>query len=132
MYLVHARLQAPLGGALPPDTRSLVWAQACLDEGLEHVVVHPCALPDPVIGLYVRAENLAAAELKAQGLCGRVLSCEEFAGWSLVRAEAPMVAVHYESLLSRSGRVAGPVDGSVQGRLRPDGNPFTPPDQRRK
>ncbi|MFD0122579.1 hypothetical protein [Streptomyces virginiae] len=132
MYLVHAHLQAPPGGALPPDTPSLVWAQAYLDEGLEHVVAHPCALPHPVLGFYVRAENLTAAELKAHELCRRLLDRVEFAGWSLVRAEAPMVALFYESLLSRSGNAAGAVDGTVRGPLRPEEPPSSPPDGRRK
>ncbi|WP_330331872.1 hypothetical protein OHS33_20555 [Streptomyces sp. NBC_00536] len=132
MYLVHARLQGPPGVALPLEARSLVRAQAVEDDALEHVVAHPRALPHPVIGLYVRADNLAAAESRAARLCRRVLEREEFSGWSLVLAEAPMVALFYESLLTGSGLAAGPLDGMGQGPLRPAGSSSTPSDQRRE
>ncbi|WP_407838166.1 hypothetical protein ACE1OC_20070 [Streptomyces sp. DSM 116496] len=101
-------------------------------DGLEHVAAHPRALPHPVVGLFLRAESLMEAESNAAVLCRRVLECAEFTGWSLVLAQAPMVAPFYESLLSASAPQAGWLDGTGQGHLRPAGSPSTPPDQRRE
>ncbi|MFF1414161.1 hypothetical protein ACFVX6_30955 [Streptomyces sp. NPDC058289] len=132
MYLVHARLQGPPGVVLPPQATSLVRALAREDDGLEHVSAHPRALPHPVVGLFLQAESLEEAESNAAGLCRRVLECAEFTGWSLVLAQAPMVAPFYESLLTGSAPQAGWLDGTGQGHLRPGESPSTPPDQRRK
>lgn len=133
MYLVHALVQARPGAALPADTRSLVLAHAREEDGVEHVSVHPHALPHPVLGLYVQARNLADAESRATALCRRVLTnCPEFDGWSLLSAQAPLVAPFYEALLSSSVPEVPWVDRFVQGRFGPPENPSTPPDQRRK
>ncbi|MFD9791970.1 hypothetical protein ACFWXK_13570 [Streptomyces sp. NPDC059070] len=132
MYLVHARLRGPLGARLPGDTRSLVRAQAHEGGGIEHVAVHANASPDPVLGLYVRADSLADAEERAAEVCLRVLSRPEFGGWSLLSAQVPLVAPFYEALLSASGPARPGEDGSGHGRLGPPENPSTGPDQRRK
>lgn len=133
MYLVHARLHGPPCVSLPSETRSLVRARVSGEDGIEHVAVHPHALPHPVIGLYVRAESLAVAEAQATRVCRRLLrDCAEFAGWSLLVAQAPLVAPFYESLLSASGPVAPMVDAMVQGRFGPAENSSHPSDQRRK
>ncbi|GAA0380410.1 hypothetical protein [Streptomyces blastmyceticus] len=137
MYLVHARLQGPPGASLPLETRSLVRSQIRDGDGVEHVTVHPHALPHPVVGLYVRADSLAAAETRVARLCRLLLGCAGFDGWSLPAVEAPMVVPFYESLLSDPG-TAGPgtadpaVDGCVQGHFGPAENPSTPSDQQRK
>ncbi|MFD5144363.1 hypothetical protein [Streptomyces sp. NPDC058401] len=132
MYLVHARFQGPPGVVLPPRAASVVCALAHEGDGIEHVVAHPRALPHPIVGLYVRAGSLAQAESNAAGLCRRVLEHEEFAGWALLLAQAPMVAPFYESLVALSVPPAGSVDGTGQGHLRPGESPSTPPDQRRE
>ncbi|MFJ9344355.1 hypothetical protein ACIRP0_34505 [Streptomyces sp. NPDC101733] len=133
MYLVHARLRAPLGVPLPPETRSLVRSGVREEDGIEHVAVHPHASPHPVIGLYVRVESLAAAEARAARVCRRVLrECAEFTGWSLVVADAPLVAPFYESLLSASGPAQPPVDPLGQGRFGPAEGPSHCSDQRRE
>ncbi|MGW6704374.1 hypothetical protein ACWGDE_05720 [Streptomyces sp. NPDC054956] len=103
------------------------------DDGVEHVAVHADAQPHPVIGLYLQAVSLAAAEARAAQVCRRVLDgCAEFDGWSLLVPEVPMVAPFYEALVSASGPVRPAVDGTVQGRFGPAESPSTPSDQRRE
>ncbi|MFC0844281.1 MULTISPECIES: hypothetical protein [Streptomyces] len=132
MYLVHASLRGPLDSRLPDEARSLVRSQARDEDGIEHVAVHPDAHPHPVIGLYVRADGLAAAEERAAEVCRRALRCPEFGGWWLLGARVPMVAPFYESLLSASGPAGAAADGSGHGPLGPPENPSAPSDQRRK
>ncbi|MFJ8308070.1 MULTISPECIES: hypothetical protein [unclassified Streptomyces] len=112
MYLVHARLLGPPGVRLPSCAVELVNAEARPQDGLEHVAVHPDAQPYPVIGLYVRAENLDAAETRAFGVCRRVLNDGVFGGWSLLTARVPMVDSFYEAMLSASGTEASDADGT--------------------
>ncbi|GAA3071784.1 hypothetical protein GCM10017562_43960 [Streptomyces roseofulvus] len=98
MYLIHASLRA-LGGAstLPPDTRALVLGQVLPGERVEHVAVHADALPHPVIGLYLLSERLQDAEATARAVCLRaLLNCPELSGWTLLRAQAPLLAPFFE------------------------------------
>ncbi|MEU9047758.1 MULTISPECIES: hypothetical protein [unclassified Kitasatospora] len=102
MYLVHAALQpVPPGRPLPGDARELLWAAVRPEDRVEHVVVHPDAVPDPVLGVYVLAESLASAEHRASEFCRRALvAVPEFAGWKAMKAAAPLVTPFYERLLS--------------------------------
>ncbi len=111
MYLVHARLLGPPGSPLPAAAREVVNAQARPQDGLEHTAVHPDAWPHPVIGLYVRAVNLASAEARAFALVRRALEGRVFDGWSLVDAHVPLVGPFYDALTS----------APASGALEPDG-----------
>ncbi|MFE6223899.1 hypothetical protein [Streptomyces sp. NPDC057854] len=94
MYLIHASLRA-LGGAatLPSDTRALVLGQVLPGERVEHVAVHADALPHPVLGLYVLSGRLQDAEATARAVCRRaLLNCPQLDGWTLLRAQAPLLA----------------------------------------
>ncbi|NML50201.1 hypothetical protein HHL19_11060 [Streptomyces sp. R302] len=137
MYLVHARMAAPGGGAtaLPSRARvrALVLGRARPEERVEHVAVHPHALPHPVLGFYVLADRLAEAEATARAVCRRVLrDCPEFDGWSLLEAEVPLMAPLLERELSLSGPGPRVLDGKVQGPFGPPGTPSGGSDQRRK
>ncbi|ANZ13862.1 hypothetical protein SNOUR_02710 [Streptomyces noursei ATCC 11455] len=132
MYLIHAHLQGPPGASLPLETRSLVRSQTHDGDGVEHVTVHPDAVPHPVVGLYVRADSLAAAESRAARLCRLLLGCARFDGWSLPVVEAPLVAPFYASRWSDWGPAGPAVDGCGQGHFGPAENPSTPSDQQRK
>ncbi|WP_309053180.1 hypothetical protein [Streptomyces sp.] len=95
MYLVHAHLRPPAqGGELPSDVRALVHGCARPGEGVEHVSVHGDVPSAPVLGLFLLAESLARAEASAAAVCGRLLeSRPELSGWTLLRAEAPLIVI---------------------------------------
>ncbi|MFH9132905.1 hypothetical protein [Streptomyces sp. NPDC017524] len=93
MYLIHARLKAPPGGCLPSDAGRRALALSRPGERIEHATAHPNAEPDPIIGIFVVAESLLAAEALAAELCHRLLDTHAgLAGWGLRRAEAPLLA----------------------------------------
>ncbi|MFD5461596.1 hypothetical protein ACFWIQ_02050 [Kitasatospora sp. NPDC127059] len=106
MYLVHVALQpGSPGRPLPHDARELLLAAIRPEDRVEHVVVHPYATPDPVLGLYLLADSLTSAERRASAFCRRALATvPPFAGWRAMTAAAPLVAPFYERLLSGSGR----------------------------
>ncbi|MFJ3727792.1 hypothetical protein ACIPYQ_35210 [Streptomyces sp. NPDC090045] len=95
MYLVHARLRPPpQGGELPPDLRAFIYECARPEEGVEHVSVHGDASSAPVLGLFLLADSLARAEANAAAVCARLLEIHpELPGWTLVRAEAPLLVI---------------------------------------
>ncbi|MET8623679.1 hypothetical protein ABZW30_07970 [Kitasatospora sp. NPDC004669] len=106
MYLVHAALR-PLspGLRLSLDARELLLAAIRPEDRVEHLVVHPDALPNPVLGVYLLADSLAEAESRTDAFCRRALTAvPRLAGWSAARVAAPLVTPFYERLLSSSGR----------------------------
>jgi hypothetical protein len=74
MYLIHAYLRMGEGTALAADTAALITGFAETGDRLEHVVVHPYAQPGPVLGLFLRAANVEAAEKAAAALCRRAFA----------------------------------------------------------
>ncbi|MFJ4851108.1 MULTISPECIES: hypothetical protein [unclassified Streptomyces] len=101
MYLVHARLRAPQQAVLPADMAAWMRAHTQTRDRVEHIVAHPAAQPYPVLGLYLLADRLEHAEVRAAEVCRRVLRARaELAGWDLVDARAPMIAPFYEVLLA--------------------------------
>ncbi|MFJ9692631.1 hypothetical protein [Kitasatospora sp. NPDC101183] len=115
MYLVHAVLRRPAaGGDLPESTALLL---RTLAESVEHVAVHRDVRPDAVVGIYLLADSLAAAEQQAAELCRRaVKELPELCGWTVGRVGVPLVAPFYERLLSGSG---------LPGRIGPGTFPST-------
>jgi hypothetical protein len=92
MYLVHVRLRGALGRALPEQTGSWVRAAAGLDDGVEHVSVHRNARPDPVLGVYVIADFLEAAERVAAAVCARALRLRpELRAWAVLEGRVPLL-----------------------------------------
>ncbi|WP_224284807.1 hypothetical protein [Streptomyces sp. LS1784] len=133
MYLVHTVLRpdAP-SRALPVDARGILLAAVLPGDRVEHLVVHPDALPDPVLGVYLVADSLAEAEGRAAAFCRRALAAvPAFAGWSAAGTAAPLVAPFYEHMLSDeagSAEPAGPVgppDCTDPGRNGPGAFPST-------
>ncbi|KPI14732.1 hypothetical protein [Streptomyces sp. NPDC086989] len=119
MYLVHAGLRAPAaGGLLPPRIGELLLSLAGSRDAVEHVTPHPYAQPDPVLGVFVLAENLDEAEQRTESLCRRALdTLPELGGWSLTRVGVPLIAPYFErALLSPSGLAGrngpGPIPSS--------------------
>ncbi|MBJ7906139.1 hypothetical protein IF655_22875 [Streptomyces sp. DSM 110735] len=114
MYLVHARLCPPERGMpLSPMAPGLLRAAARPEDCLEHVSLHPGAEPCPVAGLWLRVLSLREAERTAAALCLRALAtAPEFAGWSLLRAEVPLLAPSGHSLFWPGD---APSEGSDQG-----------------
>ncbi|MBD0710402.1 MULTISPECIES: hypothetical protein [unclassified Streptomyces] len=102
MYLVHVTLQPGSPGLfLPRDTRELLWAAAHPEDRIEHVVVHPDAVPAPMLGVYVLADSLASAERQTFAFCRRALeAAPQLALWTAGAAAASFVALFYERLLS--------------------------------
>ncbi|MFE9400650.1 hypothetical protein ACFYNY_02610 [Streptomyces sp. NPDC006530] len=115
MYLVHARLLGPPGTPMPAAARELVNVKARPRDGLEHVTVHADARPHPVIGLYVRAADLASAEARAFALVRRTLATGVFDGWSLLDAHVPLVGPFYDALAT------APATAPALGAFEPDG-----------
>ncbi|WP_327734191.1 hypothetical protein OG749_10140 [Streptomyces nojiriensis] len=95
MYLIHAHLEPPAQGGEPPsDLRALVYGCARPEEGVEHVSVHGHAPSEPVPGLFLLADSQARAETNAAAVCTRLLeSRPELLGWTLLRAEAPLLVI---------------------------------------
>jgi hypothetical protein len=102
MYLVHAALQpVSPGRSLPLDARELLLATVHPEDRVEHLVLHPDAVPDPVLGIYLLADSLAGAERRTAAFCRRALAVvPQFAGWKAERVAAPLVVPFYERLLS--------------------------------
>ncbi|MCX5198630.1 hypothetical protein OOK31_32895 [Streptomyces sp. NBC_00249] len=111
MYLIHAGLRAPSGGGQLPVRAAesmLALAETDVNTPVEHVSAHAHALPDPVVGVYVLAENLEAAERAAEVLCRRAVEeVRALRGWTVTRVGAPLVAPYYEHLLKTSSGLAG-------------------------
>ncbi|WP_344459830.1 hypothetical protein [Kitasatospora kazusensis] len=105
MYLIHARLRPPIPGRpLPGRLAALLWAMSVPEDRIEHIAVHPKAVPYPTLGLYLQADRLGEAEERAAQLCGRwVTGISLLQGWQPVDAQAPLVVPFYEQLLSSSG-----------------------------
>ncbi|MGW1889938.1 hypothetical protein ACWCP6_06665 [Streptomyces sp. NPDC002004] len=100
MYLVHVHLAShPRGDILPgrPTVAAIAGCGAGVD-GFEHVSVHTEAGPAPVIGMYLRASSLEAAEAAAETLWWRSCTAHPWLyAWEFRRAEVPL-------LLSESSR----------------------------
>ncbi|MEW1910825.1 hypothetical protein AB0442_20625 [Kitasatospora sp. NPDC085895] len=93
MYLVHAKFLPVPHATFPDDIGELVARGAGPDEAVEHVSVHADAAGGPVLGLYVLASSLVAAERTAAAVCRRAIeSVPALRGWSLVRSEVPLIA----------------------------------------
>ncbi|MGW2378220.1 hypothetical protein [Kitasatospora sp. NPDC001683] len=106
MYLVHAALRpVSPGRPLPLDARELLLAAVRPEDRVEHLVVHPDAVPDPVLGVYLVAGSLTEAESRTAAFCRRVLAAvPQLAGWKAAGVAAPLVVPFYERLLSAPGR----------------------------
>lgn len=92
MYLVHARLRAPVGRGAPPDLAELVRAHAAEADALEHVSVHQTAPDEVTVGVFSLAESLLEAEGRAAGLVGRAVAAEpELDGFAVLSVGATLV-----------------------------------------
>ena len=92
MYLVHVRLRSPRDRALPEQTGAWVREAAGRDDGVEHVSVHRHARPDPVLGVYVMADFLEAAEKVAAAVCVRALRLRpELRAWAVLDGQVPLL-----------------------------------------
>ncbi|MFJ6842894.1 hypothetical protein ACIQRE_09505 [Streptomyces griseoluteus] len=94
MYLVHAHFRAHVPLAVPSvQFAELVLAQVRASGGVEHASAH---FPPPhalVIGFWLSAGTLREAETRTRNLCERALeTVGELSGWTLLRAEAPLLA----------------------------------------
>ena len=91
-YLVHMHL-APRGPGviLPAHTASAIVC-AANHPGVLHVVAHPLAQPQPIVGLYIREETLDQAEASARHIWQHAVAAQPWLGhWQLVRAEVPLI-----------------------------------------
>ncbi|WP_405550574.1 hypothetical protein [Streptomyces sp. NBC_01171] len=95
MYLVHVHVQPPVHGVLlPSGTADAVAACGRDVNGVEHVVVHADTHPHPVIGVYISAATLQAAEETAVTLWRRTLDDHHWLhSWTLLRAEVPLIPI---------------------------------------
>ncbi|MCP3759638.1 hypothetical protein [Streptomyces sp. TBY4] len=92
MYLIHLHFSPPPeGGDLPSGVEEVLYeVQPAIDLAVRHVREDGA----PVLGLYVRAPDLHAAELWAavawRAVTRRIAGA---AGWTLRKAEAPLLIV---------------------------------------
>ncbi|QBJ88868.1 hypothetical protein D0Z67_00020 [Streptomyces seoulensis] len=95
MYLVHVHVQPPVHGVLlPSGTADAVAACGRDVTGVEHVVVHADTHPHPVIGVYISAATLKAAEETAVTLWHHTLLHHHWLHpWTLLRAEVPLIPI---------------------------------------
>ncbi|MBT2447837.1 hypothetical protein J7F03_12280 [Streptomyces sp. ISL-43] len=95
MYLVHVYLSShPAGELLPGHTASVMTAVAEGRAEVVHVAVHADTAADPVIGVYLRAASLHAAEASTRALWSAARAAHPWLdGWQLLRAEVPMLPV---------------------------------------
>ncbi|MFB7370619.1 hypothetical protein ACFC0D_12355 [Streptomyces sp. NPDC056222] len=99
MYLIHAHLEPPPGTGIPEDTDVRVCALGRPEERVRHGSLHADARPHPVLGLFVAAPSLAAAESVAREVCERAIGLDPaLRGVRLLRCEAPLVTPYYEGL----------------------------------
>ncbi|GGV79692.1 MULTISPECIES: hypothetical protein [Streptomyces] len=74
MYLVHVRLKGPGRTTGRTDLATIVTSCAGNADGLEHVTVHPGPCGDVTLGLFLLANDLAAAEQSAARVAGQAVS----------------------------------------------------------
>ncbi|CAM5463979.1 hypothetical protein [Streptomyces abikoensis] len=118
MYLVHAHLAPPPGTGIPQGIAARVHAARKPEEGIQHVTLHSGARPHPVLGLFVSAPSLAAAEYAARAVCLRALADDEVPpGIGLARCEAPLLTPYYELLLAPPAPAPAGVDAICKGRF---------------
>jgi hypothetical protein len=115
MYLVHALLR-PSGHPVPAGFAAFVSDCAEPDDQLDHAELHPDAEGGPVLGLFVTAPSMAAAEGTARALVERALKRHPALDEGvLVRCEVPFTPPFYEWLAvlpDEGGRL-------MPGRFRP-------------
>ncbi|MGW7137818.1 hypothetical protein [Streptomyces xanthophaeus] len=120
MYLVHVRLHAPDHTRFPPDAAQMFLGCAHDGEGAEHVSTHTDGPEGPVVGFYLTARSLAAAEHTAVVVCRRALHLHPaLAGLSVRDSGAVLVPEYWDGLLRSVGRDMQLQDPST-------GNPFHP------
>ncbi|MBG0852323.1 hypothetical protein I2W78_10890 [Streptomyces spinoverrucosus] len=93
MFLVHLTFEPPPAGSpLPADIAFLISSCATRAEALEHITVHAAARPCPVVGLFLRCPDLAAAEAAADRLWRRTVDrYPQLGACRLRRAEVPLL-----------------------------------------
>lgn len=93
MYLVHVHLWPhPCGDELPASTATALADCGSDVEGFEHVSLHRENESGPVVGVYLRASSLEAAESTAESLWWRACTAHSWLyGWKFRRAEVPLM-----------------------------------------
>jgi hypothetical protein len=100
MHLVHVELRRTGHALLPPGVARLVLGLCGPDEPIEHVAVHGDTGGDPVLGLFVLAPSVAAAERLAAAACRRALATlPEPAGFMVGRCGVRLVPQFYDQQL---------------------------------
>jgi hypothetical protein len=112
VFLIHLTFESPVDGApLPGDIARLIRSGATAEDGLEHVAVHVSARPFPVLGVFLRSPDMAAAEAAAERLWWRATAHHPWLGaWRLRRAEAPLLhpeAIYPEGMPPENGDEPG-------------------------
>lgn len=103
MYLVHAQLLRAGDAVLPEHAAWLISDCSSPDDGIEYVVIHSDTEPGPLVGMFVLAPQVEAAERTAATVCQRALdTLSELAGFTLQRCAARLVPCYYDQQ-SRNG-----------------------------
>ncbi|MER5883782.1 hypothetical protein ABT160_08125 [Streptomyces sp. NPDC001941] len=100
MYLVHIRLLPPPGAVPWPEDLVALMSRdqgPDVDNRIEHVSPHPHARPHPVVGVYVQASTLRAAEAATERAWHRaVLAHPPLGAWTVLSVEAPLLRRHLD------------------------------------
>lgn len=94
VYLVHTELlYGKQDLCTPQNLADLLHLLADVDDGVEHVVVHPHPEHGVTVGVYLLANGLREAEETTATLCRRaVAEAGPLPGWRVGRSEAPLLA----------------------------------------
>lgn len=90
MHLVHLTLISRTRRTHHEDFREMIESVSEDGDGLEHVSVHRRADADPILGLFLRSQQLRDAEHTAEQLWGRATrTYAELAEYQLFKCQAP-------------------------------------------
>lgn len=116
MYLIHARFRAPDDLGPPDAAAALFTAHALPEERLEHVAAHPDADGrELVVGLFVSASCVEAAERAATAICHRTLDrSQSLRDFVLQGCGVGLVAKFYDRMLAESDPAGRSMPGPDQ------------------
>ncbi|MEU3744667.1 MULTISPECIES: hypothetical protein [Streptomyces] len=88
MYLVHAQFAPPAVGGMWGEEMHLAGEEIRRDPRVQHVSCHPDGPSGPVLGVFVLARTVEAAEEQVAELCHTALRASPgLSGWRLARCE---------------------------------------------
>ncbi|MEU4890918.1 hypothetical protein AB0B12_05035 [Streptomyces sp. NPDC044780] len=108
MYLVHVRMGTPAGFVLPEQPHRCFIDRALSSEKVEHASVHSDEPGLVVVGLFLVAESVVAAETTALDVTIRTLAGESaWDGARILSCSVALVADFFNHLINESSGDGG-------------------------